>query len=243
MIGGYAVWDTHIHIIPGVDDGARTTEEAIEMLRMEYRQGVDCVYATPHSLAFDHNAEFVQKKYEELKRAIEGARINIQLMGLGCEVFCHPGNITECIKKIKDGVYPTLSQYVLTELPTYGISINDVMICLDKIIDAGYVPVLSHVERYEFSDIKSIAFLRDKGVQIQVNAYSLTNGASSAKRKLTTELVKYGMVDFVGSDAHRLDHRPPVVEEGVKRIIELTSDVDAMLILAANPKQRLLRGE
>ncbi|MBO5621912.1 MAG: hypothetical protein J5959_09830 [Butyrivibrio sp.] len=243
MIGGYGVWDTHIHIVPGVDDGARTIEESLEMLKMEQRQGVDMVFATPHSSAFDYWPKKVHEAYEDLERAVNDAKLHIKLMGLGCEMFCHPGNVSECIRKIKSGDYPTFSRYVLTELPTYGIGIKDAIYCIDKIKEAGYVPVLAHVERYEFADTKNIAYLREKGALIQVNAYSLTAKSSADIRRFTAELVKFGMVDFTGSDAHRLDHRPPVMLEGVMKIIDYSSDENAMWILGGNPKQRLYRGD
>lgn len=243
MIGGFGVWDIHIHIVPGVDDGARSVEEAIEMLKMEYRQGVDFVFATPHSSAFDYAPKLVHKAYEDLEKAVQEVNIDIDLMGLGCEMFCHPGNVAECIRKIKDGHYPTFGQYVLTELPTYGIGLKDALYCIDKIKEAGYTPVLAHVERYGFTDVKNITYLREKGALIQVNAYSLTSKASSDTRRLTSELVKFGMVDFTGSDAHRIDHRPPVMQEGVMKIIDYSSDEAAMWILGGNPKQRLYRHE
>ena len=70
---------------------------------------------------------------------------------------------------------------------------------------------------------------------------SSSRGApSSSTRKLVSELTKFGMVDFIGSDAHRLDHRPPVIEEGAKRLLNLTSEEQAMWILSGNPKSRLL---
>lgn len=239
MTGGHLIWDTHIHIVPGVDDGARTVAEALEMLRMEKRQGVDWVFATPHSMAYDYEAGNVKRSFAELETAVQEARIDINLR-LGCEMFCHPSNVAACIDKMKKGIYPSFGQYVLTELPTYGIDPSDAMFCVKKLREEGYVPILAHVERYEFTNLKSISLLREKGALVQVNAYSLSSMASSSTRKLVSELTKFGMVDFIGSDAHRLDHRPPVIEEGVKRLLNLTSEEQAMWILSGNPKSRLL---
>ncbi len=244
MIRGCGVWDTHIHIVPGVDDGARTMEESLEMLRMEQRQGVDFIFATPHSDAFDYDSGRVQRKYEELERAISDAEIdNIHLMGLGCEMYCYPGRIIECLKKMEAGIYPTFGSRVLTEFPTYGFGLKEALYCVDKLKNSGYIPIIAHVERYEFADVTSVGMLREKGAEMQINAYSLSNDLSAARRRLTTDLVKFGLVDYMGSDAHRLDHRPPAVEDGVKRIIDLTSHEQAEEILCVGPKCRILRGQ
>ncbi len=99
MIGNHMIWDTHIHIVPGVDDGARTVEEAVEMVKMEKRQGVDYIFATPHSLAFDKDADKVKRAFEELREAVHEAGVDVHI-GLGCEMFCHPGNVLDCISKL-----------------------------------------------------------------------------------------------------------------------------------------------
>ncbi|SDB51874.1 CpsB/CapC family capsule biosynthesis tyrosine phosphatase [Butyrivibrio sp. INlla16] len=209
--------------------------------KMEKRQGVDYIFATPHSMAFNHDADKVKRAFEELSKAVYAARVDVHI-DLGCEMFCHPGNVLNCISKLKDGIYPSFGQYVLTELPTYGIGLKDALFCVNKLREEGYTPVLAHVERYEFTDVESISFLKEKGALVQINAYSLSKMESASTRKIATELVKFGLVDFIGSDAHRLDHRPPMIEEGVRKLLELTSEEQAMWILAGNPKERLLRG-
>ena len=243
MIRGHGVWDTHIHIVPDVDDGARTIEESLEILRIEARQGVDYVFATPHSSAFDYDSDRVRQKYEELELAIDKAEIeNIKLMGLGCEMLCYPGIVETCIRKIEEGIYPILGRRVLMEFPTYGFGIKKALYCTEMLKDAGYIPIIAHVERYEFADVSNVGALRDNGAEIQINAYSLSNDPSTARRRLTTDLVKFGYADYMGSDAHRIDHRPPVIENGIKKIIDLTSEEYATDILFANPRCRILRG-
>ena len=56
---------------------------------------------------------------------------------LGCEMFCHPGNVLNCISKLKDGTYPSFGHYVLTELPTYGIGLKDALFCVNKVQEDG----------------------------------------------------------------------------------------------------------
>ena len=89
--------DIHCHIIPGVDDGAESLEDAVRMLRMEYAQGVRKIIATPHyrKQYFETPAEIIKRQFGLLKRAAAAAEIDIELVSglrIPCE-YGHDGNI------------------------------------------------------------------------------------------------------------------------------------------------------
>ena len=110
------VADIHMHIIPDVDDGSRSMEESITLLRMSAAQGIGTVIATPHSWGIDTcGFEYMLSQYEVLKRTLRERQIPIQLH-LGCEMLVFIDTVDDCIRKLNDGSYPTLagSRYVLT---------------------------------------------------------------------------------------------------------------------------------
>lgn len=230
------VIDVHMHIVPDVDDGSRSEEESIALLRMSATQGVGAIIATPHSWGIDNcGFDYMLSRYEYLKRVVEERRIPVQLH-LGCEMLVFADTIDECIRKLNDGRYPTLagSRFVLTEFDPYEIRYN-IEHCLEKIIAAGYVPVIAHAERYRRITISDIRALKDLGAMVQINAYSIANETNVQTRQLANNCLAVKLVDFIGSDAHRLDHRPPMIQDGVAALMQRYTADYAKQVTMMNP--------
>ena len=151
--------------------------------------------------------------------------------------------VDDCIRKLNDGRYPTLagSHFVLTEFDPYETQDN-MEYCLERIIAAGYVPVIAHAERYRRITISDIGALKNLGTMIQINAYSIANEKNCQTRQLANDCLAARMVDFIGSDTHRLDHRPPLIEDGVAALVECYSKDYAERVTMLN-SQCLFFGE
>ena len=231
-----AITDTHTHIIPGVDDGSRSLEESITMLRMSVNQGVGAIVATPHSWGIDNcGVKHMLSQYEDLRRVVEERQIPVELH-LGCEMLVDADTVDACIRKLDAGRYPTLagSRFVLTEFDPYETRDN-MEHCLERIIAAAYVPVIAHVERYRRIAMPDVKALKSLGAMIQINAYSIANEKNAQTRQLANDCLSERLVDLIGSDAHRLDHRPPVIEDGAVAIIQLYSKEYAQKLMTSNP--------
>ena len=111
------------------------------------------------------------------------------------------------------------SRYVLTEFDPYE-TLEDMVYCIEQILAAGYVPVIAHAERCRMIMMPDIRALKDLGALIQINAYSIANEKNAHTRQLANDCLFERLVDFLGSDAHRLDHRPPAVADGIAALIE-----------------------
>ncbi len=236
------ITDIHMHIIPGVDDGSRNIEESVSLLHMSVAQGVGTVIATPHSWGIDDcGSDHMLSQYADLRRAIKERQIPIQLY-LGCEMQVFADTVGGCIRKLDDGRYPTLagSRFVLTEFDPYETQDN-MEYCLERIIAAGYVPVIAHAERYRRITISDIGALKNLGAMIQINAYSIANEKNCQTRQLANDCLAARMVDFIGSDTHRLDHRPPVIKDGVAALVERYSKDYAERVTMLNPLSSFFR--
>ena len=229
------VTDIHMHIIPGVDDGSRSVEESITLLQMSAAQGVGTVIATPHSWGIDRcGFEYILSQFENLKKTIEDRQIPVQLH-LGCEMLVFADTVDNCIRKLNDGRYPTLagSRFVLTEFDPYETRDN-MERCVERIIAAEYVPVIAHAERYRRITMPDVRALKDLGTMIQINAYSIANEKNSQTRQLANDCLSERLVDFVGSDAHRLDHRSPMIVDGIEALFaNYTKDYAEQVALLA----------
>jgi len=211
-IDSIKVIDIHTHILPGIDDGARTVEESLMLLEMAASQGIEAVVATPHDLR--------QRTYDDLMKRTEELQIKIreQLpdfnLYTGQETFYHdslPDRLAEHRAWTLNG-----SPYVLVEFDP-GVSYLQMHRGIRKLLDYGYWPVLAHVERY--------ACLRDEGnledllkcrCRLQMNFDSLKGSFLSMEARWCRKQILMGRIFLLGTDMHRLDFRPPDIREPLK---------------------------
>ena len=190
--------DIHSHILPLVDDGSERIEESLSMLKEEEAQGVKSVILTPHYRAsFNKEKSELEKIFGEFKKVAKNNGINIDLY-LGQEIYW----TEKTLSLLKEDRLLTLNntKYVLAEFST--VRYSDVTEAAYELVANGYIPVIAHVERYDYVDLSEIEEIRSLGGLIQVNASSVMGKPKRKYRKKVKKLMKAGLVDFVASDIH-----------------------------------------
>ncbi len=212
------MYDMHIHLIFGVDDGPKEIEESVGMLEQAAREGIRVMIATPHKRygMFEYDIGTVEKNYEELK--IRAEELGIRLY-LGCEYHA----CSEMIKDLKEGRVHTLcdTNYVLCEF-AFSTAASEMEDAVYRLIVNGYKPVIAHVERYGVIQ-KSPIFcreLRKKGAYIQVNSGSLVGEEGGKLRRTARFLLKHGLVDVIASDAHGTKYRRSSLAKAYKYVVK-----------------------
>lgn len=235
------ITDIHMHIIPGVDDGSSSMEESLKEIRMSAVQGVGAIFATPHSWAIEDDPKKMLKRFQMLKDEVRLKQIPVRLY-LGCEVLCYPYDIEETIGMLLNGTFPTMgdTRYVLTEFDPHSHKADGAFYCIDRLLEADYIPIIAHAERYGFMSVEAAGKMKAQGACIQINAYSVVNDPKERTRNLANAFLKERLADFVGTDAHSLSHRPPVLKEGIREIVNRYTLEYAEKILIYNPKELLM---
>jgi len=217
-LDGFSLNDIHMHIIPGVDDGARDKEEALAMLMLARQQGVKAIIATPHSSAFAWKGQVVWKHFRALQEYMTQAFPDLRLFW-GSEVFCTEKTMPSVLADLKSGKLPSMNgtAYVLTEFST-AVSGNEAIACVKKLRAQNWLPIIAHIERYPalFKEPNVILEMIKNDCLIQVNVYSVYSEPNESIRDNARILFDREWVHFLGSDAHRIDHRPPRVKEGLQ---------------------------
>ena len=229
--------DLHMHVVPGIDDGSRSIEESLQMLNLVAKEGVTDVFCTSHNGYCQEDGERYLTSFLRLQDAISQAKINVQIHK-GCEILCAGEYTDDIIYGLDIGAFSTLgnSKYVLAELysdtkPSEALSI------IKKLTDNGYKPIIAHMERnYNITSLM-VRLLIQSGALIQVNAFSFIDEADGEIRERARELLRNKHVHFIGSDAHRIDHRPPKISGGIQYILDNVNEEYATEILCKNAKQ------
>lgn len=212
--------ETHCHILPGIDDGAKDVETSLQMVTALKEQGAQKIIATSHYYSDSFSLEkFVARRteaYNKLKAALPYGSPEIVL---GAEVY-----ISRYLMN-NDDITPACIQgtrYLLLEHP-FGDSFDEKTIERVERLSYDYnvVPILAHIERYRalMESKKKLDALREIGCLTQVNISSF----ASTPKLLRHRLFKYlesGRVDLIGSDCHNMSSRSPSYEAGAKAIIE-----------------------
>lgn len=234
--------DIHMHVVPDIDDGAVSMRMAEQMLVMAAAQGITDVFATSHSDYVREDTLEYQMKLELLQQFIADREIPIRVHE-GCEVYCTDYNIESVIQWLDNKTIPTMNQtpYVLTEF--WDASLEEVKMCTNRLMEAGYRPILAHIERYHQLPVEDFHELRDLGCLLQINAYSLGENVSQITRSRARALVDSHLVDVLGSDAHRTGHRPPLVADGLDYLYENCDKEFADAVAYGNAEKWLLGRE
>lgn len=207
-------YDIHTHIVPGVDDGAGSLEESMEMIRQMREQGVLNIIATPHYP--DSKTEKIRDAFDMLKKSVEDKYPDMKLY-LGNELLNGP-EIIEALEN-KKALTIADTKYILVEfLP--GDSQRKIYSALREYILKGYIPIVAHVERYEALH-KNYDFLDEiinMGVYIQMNTESFTGGMFDRRAAYCRKLLENGYIHFLGSDCHGAERRKPLMKDAIGKL-------------------------
>ena len=198
--------DIHSHIIFDVDDGSKSIDESIELIKRMVQVGFDNIIMTPHYIENSKYCSLNKEKLNKLKilrDEVKKQKINVNLY-LGNEIFIND----HIVEGIKNNQIYTLNntKYLLFELPFHNkiIGLNDIIY---EIKLAGYIPILAHPERYdEFQkDYEIIRELKEEGLLFQCNYSSILGYYGKNAKKLFKRLLKDKYVNYLGTDIHHIN--------------------------------------
>ncbi len=193
--------DHHSHILPGVDDGVETMDEALRILATYEALGIKRLWLTPHIMEdIPNSPEKLNKRFAELKAVYTG---NIQLQ-LAAEYMID----NHLRKLLSDGesLLPigNNSKHILVETSYYSSPIR-MRETLQQIKSKGYFPLLAHPERYMYLDNAEYVKLHNEGVKFQLNLASLAGGYGKVVKKKALWLLSNGLYSVAGTDLHSED--------------------------------------
>lgn len=232
--------DVHCHILPGVDDGSRSMEETINMLRLAQTEGITDMICTPHYKEGHHtiSPEQVSDYISQINEKEKENGIAVRLFP-GEEIYYFSG-IDDAFDNHEITPMPD-GEHILVEFPPLE-NYRYIRNAIDDILSSGLTPVIAHIERYDciVSDIKNAYDLRNMGAEIQVNASGVTGKVGSKIKKAIWKLLKEKLVDYIGTDAHRQEGRFPEIKECTQLLCRKCDFGYASEILFQNAVSRLL---
>lgn len=227
--------DIHNHTLFGVDDGAKTIENAMAMLYDAKAQGAESIILTPHYRhgMFGYPLDKVLANFKELKAAADSIGLNLFL---GCEYHVNSG-IAEALNT---GRCKTLAggDYVLTEY-SYETEYSYIVEHTHRLLSCGYFPVIAHVERYKCLTKKPAlcAELSNMGALIQVNADSVLGLDGWATERFCKKLLKNEWADVIASDTHDRKERACHMGECKALVAKKYGSEYAERLFVTNPKR------
>jgi protein-tyrosine phosphatase len=233
------VIDLHTHILPGLDDGARTLADAVELARAAVADGVTTVAATPH----------VRDDYptsaDAMHRGVETLRSALSVEGIPLEVLPGAEIALDRLRELSSSELARFGlggnpDYILVEFPYYGWPLP----LADQVTDLlarGIVPVLAHPERN--SDVQRdpdrLRPLVDLGALCQVTAASVEGRLGKAPRAAASAMLQRGLAHVLSSDAHA----PHIRGMGLATAIEAIGDDALTSWLTVGVPAAIIAGE
>jgi protein-tyrosine phosphatase len=222
--------DIHCHLLPCVDDGAKSWETTMEMCRLAQQDGVTHIVATPHAnyeYRYDRDSHLSQ--LEELRTRVSGITFS-----LGCDFHLSYENIEDAMEHPERYAIGE-THYILVELSEY--STFNVTRTLYKLQTVGLMPILTHPERNPviLRHPELLDEFAEVGCLFQITANSLTGFWGKPQQKMCEAMLKKDMVHFIASDAHGLRSRPPILSRARDAAAKIVGREAAERLVKENP--------
>ncbi len=197
LLEGFTDW--HSHILPGVDDGIKTMEEAVAVLEYYESLGMEEVWLTPHIMEdIPNTSDNLRKGYDTLCRNYKGKiRLHLAAEYMLDTLFIDrlgKGDILTYDKSGKQILVET--SYVQAPYGFHNI--------LQDMKEAGFIPVLAHPERYRYMNWNDYQTLHSQGIRFQLNIMSLIGAYGPAAQSKASGLLEEGFYTYSGTDVHSL---------------------------------------
>lgn len=225
--------DFHSHILPGVDDGSKSVDESLELLRASADQGIRIICATPHFYPTEDDPDrFLRRRERAWKSLAPAMTGDLPHVLLGAEVYYFSGIAgSDIVGRLRIGGTGIL----LLEMPFTRWTDSMVREITALGARPGITVMLAHIERYlKYQDPGTWDFLLANNVVMQSNADFFLNWRSRHKAE---KMLREGRIHIIGSDCHNMSERPPRIGEALDAVGE-----SGRALLKKNIKQLLLRG-
>jgi protein-tyrosine phosphatase len=228
--------DIHSHVLYGLDDGAKTRDESVEMLRVAAEAGTTDIVATPHANSrYKFRPDVIAARIAELQpltdvRIHRGCDFHLQVDNIQ-DALAHPQKYT-----IDGGIY------LLVEFSDVIFAGADEI--LYQLLAADMIPIVTHPERNGTLQRKQDDLARwiELGCYVQVTAGSILGRFGRAARSSAFEMLDRGLVQFVATDTHDPEHRSPRLDEAFKVVTERYGEGQSTALFMDNPRTALTGG-
>lgn len=230
--------DIHCHLLPGIDDGARTLAEALEMARAAVENGIKYAVMTPH---------IHPGRYDNTRTSIEAALIDFQdalfreKIPLECGAAAEVRLSPEILPLMEQDELPFLGEIdgykiLLLEFPHSHIPLGADNLA-KKLLDNKIRPIIAHPERNKdvINDLSKIELFVEMGCLLQLTASAVAGRFGAAPQQCAHQLLEHGAVTVLATDAHNLKGRRPELREGVEAAAEIIGAEAAEALVQKNP--------
>lgn len=197
--------DIHSHLLPGIDDGAKTFEDSLRLTQALKSMGISQFITTPHVIQHVWNNTKDQILDKKTATIVELEKQQFTAPFKAAAEYLMDDAFVQLFKSEK--LLTLKDNYVLVEMSYINAPIQLYTILFELQV-AGYIPVLAHPERYLFyhSNLDHYLKLKQAGCLFQLNLLSVVGYYGTAIAKIAEQLLQKGMYDYVGSDVHHDKH-------------------------------------
>lgn len=230
--------DLHNHLLPGIDDGPADLPTALDMARMAVANGISHVVCTPHIHIgrYDNDSRTIAETCRRFNAALQEAGIDLKA-GAAAEVRFSG----ELMTRVLDGSIPFLGQWegkkvLLLEFPHGDMPFGAERLT-QWLLDKGIVPIIAHPERNKalMNHPSKLKPFIEQGCLLQVTAASAAGRFGERAMHLAHELLTNRVVSIMATDAHNLDHRPPLLQEGLLQAARILGEREAERLVIDTP--------
>ena len=228
--------DIHSHILPNIDDGARSIEETFNLIKEAQKAGFEAIISTSHYMENYYETDVPEREVwvKAICENLQTKNIETNLY-LGNEIY-FSDNIIELLEQRKASTINNTS-YVLFELPLNAEPMNlyDVVY---EMLQYKLVPILAHPERYSYvqKDPDLIYDLIEKGVLMQANYGSIIGQYGEKAQIIVEKFLENNMIHFLGSDVHRPNTIYPKIPRILEQIADIVGEEKLEELTTTNPK-------